>query len=92
MPNFAQTLALMIPISAFVALIIFLVYSRDMVKDPLDWSFAWAVLIVGMSSCGTLFAISLSKRRHRATAVVVMYVCGVLGGFTVGELIRGSKG
>ena len=63
-----------------------------MTLRPLDWSFVWAVLIFGLSSCGTLVAISLNKRRHRATAVVVIFVVGVLGGFTASELIRGLRG
>jgi hypothetical protein len=45
-----------------------------------------------MSYCGTLLAISPNKRRHRAMAAVVMVVGGVLGGFIVGELIRGFRG
>jgi hypothetical protein len=91
-PDCAQTLALVVPISVFVALILFFVHSKEMVQHPLNWSFAWALLIIGTSSCGTLFAISLNKRKCRAMAVVVMFVCGVLGGYLVGELIRGFKG
>jgi hypothetical protein len=81
-----------IPISVVVALILFLANSKEMVRHPWNWSFAWALLIVGLSSCGILFAISLNKRRHRAMAVVVMFVGGVLGGFIMAELIRGFKG
>jgi hypothetical protein len=72
--NFALALAVMIPILTLVAAILYSVNSHKITQHSSDWAFAWALLVVGWYSCGTLLATLPNKMSYRVMAMTGIFV------------------